>query len=237
MVAKPRILVVDDEPVVRESIYEWFSQDEYPIEMAASGPEAMQKMQESSWDILLTDVKMPGMDGLELQQKAKGLDPDITVIIMTAYASVDSAMQAIKEGAYDYVTKPLDPEDLQQIVNRAAERRQLVRENLELKQRIEAVRGETERKLRPGVVNRAAERRQLVRENLELKQRIEAVRGETERKLRPGELSLAEVEKQHIQNVLVEVSGDLSRAAHALEIDEATLNDMLRRHGLEGSQA
>jgi DNA-binding NtrC family response regulator len=200
MVAKPRILVVDDEPVVRESIYDWFSQGDYPIEMAADGPEAMQKMQESSWDILLTDVKMPGMDGLELQQKAKEVDPDITVIVMTAYASVDSAMQAIKEGAYDYVTKPLDPDDLEQIVNRAAERRQLVRENLELKQR------------------------------------IEAVRGETERKLRPGELSLAEVEKQHIQNVLVEVSGDLSRAAHALEIDEATLNDMLRRHGLEGSQ-
>jgi DNA-binding NtrC family response regulator len=144
MVAKPRILVVDDEPVVRESIHDWFSQDEYPIEMAASGPEAMQKMQESSWDILLTDVKMPGMDGLELQQQAKKIDPDITVIIMTAYASVDSAMQAIKEGAYDYVTKPLDPEDLEQIITRAAERRQLVRENIELKERIEAVSGETD---------------------------------------------------------------------------------------------
>ncbi|HEY5658333.1 MAG TPA: sigma-54 dependent transcriptional regulator, partial [Myxococcota bacterium] len=144
MVAKPRILVVDDEPVVRESIHDWFSQDEYPIEMAASGPEAMQKMKESSWDILLTDVKMPGMDGLELQQQAKKLDPDITVIIMTAYASVDSAMQAIKEGAYDYVTKPLDPENLQQIIDRACEHRQLVRENVELKRRIEAVAGEAE---------------------------------------------------------------------------------------------
>jgi DNA-binding NtrC family response regulator len=142
MVAKPRILVVDDEPVVRESIYDWFSQDEYPIDMAADGPEAIQKLQESSWDILLTDVKMPGMDGLELQQRAKKLDPEITVIIMTAYASVDSAMQAIKEGAYDYVTKPLDPEDLEQIVNRASEHRQLVRENIELKERIEAVSGE-----------------------------------------------------------------------------------------------
>jgi len=139
---KPRILVVDDEPVVRESLHDWFSMDEYPIEMAANGPEAMQKMQESKWDILLTDVKMPGMDGLELQKKAKQLDPDITVIIMTAYASVDSAMQAIKEGAYDYVTKPLDPEDLQQIINRACEHRQLVRENIELKRRIEATTGE-----------------------------------------------------------------------------------------------
>jgi DNA-binding NtrC family response regulator len=139
MVAKPRILVVDDEPVVRESLHDWFSLDDYPIEMAANGPEAMKMMRESKWDILLTDVKMPGMDGLELQQKAREIDPDITVIIMTAYASVDSAMKAIKEGAYDYVTKPLDPEDLQQIINRAAERRQLLHENVELKARIETL--------------------------------------------------------------------------------------------------
>ena len=178
----------------------WFTQGDYPIEMAADGPEAMQKLQESSWDILLTDVKMPGMDGLELQQKAKDVDPDLTVIVMTAYASVDSAMKAIKEGAYDYVTKPLDPEDLEQIVNRAAERRQLLRENLELKQR------------------------------------IAAGHGETEGKPRPGELSLAEVEKRHIQDVLAQVSGDVSKAANALQIDEATLDGMLRKHGLAGSQ-
>jgi DNA-binding NtrC family response regulator len=144
MVAKPRILVVDDEPVVRESLNDWFAQDGYPIDMAASGREALQKLQESSWDILLTDVKMPGMDGLELQQKAKEIDPDITIIIMTAYASVDSAMQAIKEGAYDYVTKPLDPDDLEQIIIRAGERQQLLRENVQLRERIEAVGGETD---------------------------------------------------------------------------------------------
>jgi DNA-binding NtrC family response regulator len=144
MVAKPRILVVDDEPVVRESLRDWFTNDGFPVDMAADAHEALQKLQESSWDILLTDVKMPGMDGLELQQKVKQIDPEITVIIMTAYASVDSAMQAIKEGAYDYVTKPLDPEDLEQIIYRASERRLLVRENLQLKERIEAVGGETD---------------------------------------------------------------------------------------------
>jgi DNA-binding NtrC family response regulator len=137
MAAKPRILVVDDEPVVRESLHEWFAVDGYPIEMADSAYEALQKMQESNWDILLTDVKMPGMDGLELQKKAKEVDPNITVIIMTAYASVDSARQAIKEGAYDYVTKPLDPEDLEQIITRATEHRQLVRENRQLREKVE----------------------------------------------------------------------------------------------------
>jgi DNA-binding NtrC family response regulator len=144
MADKPRILVVDDEPVVRESLKGWFEEDGYPVEMAEDAREALEKMKGSSWDILLTDVKMPGMDGLELQQRAKEIDPDITVIIMTAYASVDSAMQAIKEGAYDYVTKPLDPEDLEQIINRAWERQQLLRENLELKKRIETVGGGTD---------------------------------------------------------------------------------------------
>jgi DNA-binding NtrC family response regulator len=144
MVAKPRILVVDDEPVVRESLHDWFTEDGYPNEMASNAREALDMMRDSHWDILLTDVKMPGMDGLELQKKAKEIDPDVTVIIMTAYASVDSALQAIKEGAYDYVTKPLDPDDLEQIINRAAERRQLLRENVELRERIEATSGETD---------------------------------------------------------------------------------------------
>jgi len=206
MTNKPRILVVDDEPVVRESIHDWFDMDEYPIEMAASGPEAIERLKEARWDILLTDVKMPGMDGLELQQRAREIDPELTVIIMTAYASVDSAMRAIKEGAYDYVTKPLDPEDLEQIINRACEHRQLVQENSELKRRVESTGSGTE-----GVV------------------------GEPPKIQRAGGLSLAEVEKQYIQNVLEEVSGDVAEAAKTLEVDEATLGEMLRKHGLEPS--
>jgi DNA-binding NtrC family response regulator len=200
MVAKPRILVVDDEAVVRESLHAWFSTDEYPIEMAADAPEAIRKLQESSWDILLTDVKMPGMDGLELQKKAKEIDPEITVIIMTAYASVESAMQAIREGAYDYVTKPLDPEDLEQIINRAAERRRLVRENVELKKR------------------------------------IEAISGEAQKRFGRAEPSLADVEKLHIQKVLGDASGDLAKAARVLQIDDTTLEGMLKKHGLEASR-
>jgi DNA-binding NtrC family response regulator len=206
MTDKPRILVVDDEPVVRESIRDWFSMDEYPIEMAASGPEAIERLNETRWDILLTDVKMPGMDGLELQQRARKIDPELTVIIMTAYASVDSAMQAIKEGAYDYVTKPLDPEDLEQIINRACEHRKLVQENEELKRRVGSASGGAD-----GAAEGPSESPQT------------------------GGLSLAEVEKQYIRNVLREVSGDVSRAAKALEVDEATLGEMLRKHGLEAS--
>jgi DNA-binding NtrC family response regulator len=206
--------VVDDEPVVRESLRDWFTEDDYPIEMAADAREALQLLQGSSWDILLTDVKMPGMDGLELQKKAKEIDPGITVIIMTAYASVDSALQAIKEGAYDYVTKPLDPDDLEQIINRAAEHRLLVYENLQLKQRIEAV-------------NRRAETR-------DLEVVIEPAAVGPVREAHPsGGSSLVEVEKQHIQNVLTQMSGDASRAAQALGVDKMTLDEKIRLYGLD----
>jgi DNA-binding NtrC family response regulator len=142
--AKPNILVVDDEAVVRESLRDWFSEQGYPVDIAASAREALLKLTEARWDILVTDIKMPGMDGLELQARVKKIDPEMAIVIMTAYASIETANQAIREGAYDYVTKPLDPDDLEQIVNRAAERQQLIRENLQLRERIDSVSGETD---------------------------------------------------------------------------------------------
>ena len=217
MVEKPRILVVDDEPVVRESLRDWFTEDDYPVAMAADAREALQMFQDSSWDILLTDVKMPGMDGLELQKKAKEIDPDVTVIIMTAYASVDSALQAIKEGAYDYVTKPLDPDDLEQIIDRATQHRMLVRENLQLKRSIEAVGGRADAREPEGVSEQPAV-------------------GAAEQVRPLGGLSLADVEKQHIQNVLAQTSGNASEAAQALGVDETTLDEKVRLYGLEASR-
>ena len=142
MPTEPRILVVDDEQVVRESLCEWFAEDGFPVESAASAREALQKVQEAAWDIFLIDIRMPGMDGLELQRKIREIAPDAVVIIITAYGTVDTAVRALKEGAYDYVTKPIDPDDLERIVNKAAERQQLVRENQQLKEKIQAFSGQ-----------------------------------------------------------------------------------------------
>ncbi|MFA6108195.1 MAG: sigma-54 dependent transcriptional regulator [Candidatus Latescibacterota bacterium] len=138
MARKPRLLVVDDEQVVRESLREWFAEDGYTVAAAASGREALQAVTQAPWDILLIDIKMPGMDGLELQRKLKEVTPDAVIVIMTAYASVDTAVQALKDGAYDYITKPFDPEELERIVTKAAERQQLLRENQQLKEQIAA---------------------------------------------------------------------------------------------------
>ncbi len=130
------ILIVDDELSVRNSLYKWFAEDGYRVATAADAKEALQKLEEHTWDIILLDIKMPGMNGLELQQRIREIDPTIVVIMITAYASVDTAVQALKAGAFDYITKPFDPDDLEHLIRNAIEKRQLTRENLQLKQKI-----------------------------------------------------------------------------------------------------
>ncbi len=133
---KPRILVVDDEEVVVGSLKGWFSEDGYPVGIARNGKEALARMQEGPWDIALVDIKMPGMDGLEVHRRLKEVDPDLIVIIMTAYASVETAVQALKAGVYDYITKPFDPDDLEHLVNKAVDQRRLTTENATLKEHL-----------------------------------------------------------------------------------------------------
>ncbi|MEK6572584.1 MAG: sigma-54 dependent transcriptional regulator [Bacteroidota bacterium] len=131
------ILIVDDEFSVRDSLSRWFKEDGYRVAAAENAAEALKKMQEQPWDITLVDIKMPGMSGLELQRRIKEIDKNIVVIIITAYASVESAVQALKEGAYDYVTKPVDPDDLSHLIQNAIKQRALAAENILLRTKIE----------------------------------------------------------------------------------------------------
>lgn len=123
-----KILVVDDEEIVRESLVEWLKEDGYYAEAAADGFEALEKLKEKNWDIALVDLKMPKMDGIELLEKIKEQSPDTQVIIFTAYATVHTAVQAIKKGAYDYLVKPLDPEEVSLLIERLIRSQELVRE-------------------------------------------------------------------------------------------------------------
>lgn len=132
-----RILVVDDEQHMRSSLSAWFREEGYQVLVAASAKEALAIATRDAPDILLLDIRMPGMDGLELQRKVRELLPDATTIVMTAYAAVDTAVQALKDGAYDYVVKPFDPEDLSRLVRKAAERYLLIAENRALRQKLE----------------------------------------------------------------------------------------------------
>lgn len=131
------ILIVDDEASVRDSLYQWFKADGYRVDTAEDAASALKKLQENPWDIILLDIKMPGMDGIELQSRIKQIDKDIVTIIITAYAAVDTAIQALKDGAFDYVTKPVDPDDLSRLIRNAIEKRRLVTENIQLRQQIE----------------------------------------------------------------------------------------------------
>ncbi|MBU1964995.1 MAG: sigma-54 dependent transcriptional regulator [Proteobacteria bacterium] len=131
------ILIVDDEPSVRDSLYQWFKADGYRVDTAADAASALKNLQENPWDIILLDIKMPGMDGIELQNRIKQIDKNIVTIIITAYAAVDTAIQALKDGAFDYITKPVDPDDLSRLIRNAIEKRRLVTENIQLRQQIE----------------------------------------------------------------------------------------------------
>ncbi len=130
------ILIVDDEASVRDSLYQWFKADGYRVDTADEANSALKKLQENPWDIILLDIKMPGMDGIELQHRIKQIDQNIVTIIITAYAAVDTAIQALKDGAFDYVTKPIDPDDLSRLIRNAVEKRRLVTENIQLRQQI-----------------------------------------------------------------------------------------------------
>ena len=133
------ILIVDDDEIVRESLFGWFAEDGYNVETARDAKEALQKCNKKRWDIYFLDIKMPGMDGLELHRRIREIDNEAIVIIITAYASVDTAVKALKEGAYDYVTKPFDPDSLTHLIRNAIKQRKLINENVELKDSLESL--------------------------------------------------------------------------------------------------
>jgi len=107
-----RILVVDDELIVRDSLKEWLQEEGFFVEAAESGETALEMLNKESFHLLLLDIKMPGMDGVEVLKQAKDINPDLTVIMMTAYATVETAVEAMKLGARDYLMKPFDPDSL-----------------------------------------------------------------------------------------------------------------------------
>jgi DNA-binding NtrC family response regulator len=133
-----KILIVDDEEIVRESLSEWLKEDGYQVETAENAVVALNKVNEIRYDIYLLDIKMPGMDGMELNLRIREIDKNALIIMITAYAAVDTAVSALKNGAYDYITKPFDPDNLSLLLRNAAKQCHLARENIGLKGSLEA---------------------------------------------------------------------------------------------------
>ncbi len=132
------ILIVDDEPLTRKSLFEILKFDGYRVSMASDGEEAFALINNGSPDVVITDLKMPKMDGLTLLRNIKKSHPDIAIVLMTAYGSIDSAVEAMKEGAFDYVTKPIVDNEIKIVIQRIFEQRQLLEENKILKKKLAA---------------------------------------------------------------------------------------------------
>ena len=129
-----KILIIDDELIMRESLAGWLERDGHQVETSASGEEALERIKESRFDILLVDIKLEGMSGLEVLKRVKESDPDVAIVMITAYGSISTAIEAMKNGAYDYLLKPFDPDELGVLIEKIIEHQAQVRENIFLRQ-------------------------------------------------------------------------------------------------------
>jgi len=134
-----RLLIVDDELSVRDSLGKWFREEGYEIETAQDASEALTLLATHQFDAALLDIKMHGTDGIELQRRMHEVAPELIVIMMTGYASVETAVTALKNGAYDYVTKPLDPDEIAHLVKKALAHKQTEQENVRLRETVAEV--------------------------------------------------------------------------------------------------
>jgi DNA-binding NtrC family response regulator len=129
-----RVLIVDDELIMRESLAGWLDRDGHDVATAGSGEAALALCAEKRFDILLLDIKMAGISGLEVLRRLKESDPDVAVVMITAYGSISSAIEAMKNGAFDYLLKPFDPNELGVLIGKIIRHQQQSRENLYLKE-------------------------------------------------------------------------------------------------------
>jgi DNA-binding NtrC family response regulator len=134
-----KLLIVDDELSVRDSLGKWFREEGYEVATTESASEALSRLAQQRWDAALVDIKMHGTDGIELQRRMHGIDPELIVIMMTGYASVETAVAALKNGAYDYVTKPLDPDEIAHLVKNAISHKRTAQENVLLRETVAEV--------------------------------------------------------------------------------------------------
>lgn len=133
---KPKILIVDDEPDICKALSFLLKRENYEITAVNSGEEALEKLKTESFDAVITDLKMGKVDGITVLEKAKEMSPEMPVIMMTAFASIESAVEAMKKGAFDYIVKPFLNEEIKITIKRVLEQKKILTENIALKQQI-----------------------------------------------------------------------------------------------------
>jgi two-component system response regulator AtoC len=151
-----KILVVDDEPIIRDSLRDWLNDEGYEILTAENATKGLEILEFENPVISIVDLVMPGIDGIEFLRRAKEIQPDIEVIVMTAYASIATAISAIKEGAYDYIEKPFSLERITLLLDKLVDHKKLVQENLSLQEKLD------ERDKVDDIVTRSPKMRQII---------------------------------------------------------------------------
>ena len=129
----PFILVVDDEESMRDACSKILKKDGFLADTAKDGSAGLEKIEKNKPDLVLVDLKMPGISGMEVLEKIKEIDPNIISVVITGYSTVESAVEAMKKGAYDFLPKPFSPEELRIIIRRGLERRKLILETESLR--------------------------------------------------------------------------------------------------------
>jgi DNA-binding NtrC family response regulator len=137
MAMVPKMLIIDDEPLMRITLQDSLVGEGYEVVAAETGRKGVDLLRKNQWDIIITDLKLPDLEGIEILKEAKSLNPSTEVILITAYGSIDSAVSAMKEGASDYLTKPFSMDELLLIVKRLLRMRQLEEENILLRKKVE----------------------------------------------------------------------------------------------------
>src|SRR3990172_11653066 len=131
-----RVLVVDDEEDALNACSQILRKEGYEVAIAGSAPRGLELARSRPFDLAVLDIKMPKMDGIELLRMLKRVDPELAVVMITGYATVETAVQSMKEGAYDYIPKPFTPDELRLVVRNALELQELVGENTDLRERL-----------------------------------------------------------------------------------------------------
>src|SRR6186713_1193670 len=131
---KPRVLVVDDEKFIRDILADFLTMEGYAVRTAEDGAQALGELSHSSFDLVISDLKMPKMGGLDLLQHVGTLQPEALTVIMTGFGTVETAIDAMKQGAYDYILKPFKVEEIVHVVQRGLEKKRLATENLRLRE-------------------------------------------------------------------------------------------------------
>ena len=153
--SKLKILVIDDEYIIRESLSDWFGDEGYEVLTAEDAVSGLNILEIENPEVILVDLIMPGIDGIEFLRRAKELQSDAEIIVMTAYASISTAITAIREGAYDYIEKPFTPERINLILEKLVNHRKLVAENISLQEKLE------ERNKVDDIITRSSRMRQI----------------------------------------------------------------------------